>query len=272
MVADPKAEQSRLALRLYAAYREIRDGLPVAGKFMPYGWRNLPNPLGAIWMAYSQMLDEFSSELANIVNDLTNHVHRLQAWATVVPTLSDDEKMEATHEFIDVLATNAVNLPYVIRSRFAFAAAHLCHQANMAKNLTDWKDDLPLDGEIWLNTTDLYGRGWRRYTRFKRRVEAIGASQYKESTLDFRNAYNHRFSPKFVIGMTNLVSRHVNETTGQICYGFGGRKPFDLDNIADLLATERERCYSAFEAFQVMVREHESAITAFEEAERAARS
>ena len=72
--------------------------------------------------------------------------------------MDDNEKMAVTHEFIDVLATNAVNLPYVIKSRFAFATAHLCHQANMTRDFASWQDDLPLDVEIDLNTSGSLSR------------------------------------------------------------------------------------------------------------------
>ena len=160
---------------LYEAYRKARAALPLAGRFMPYNWENLPEKLSGIWMAYAQMLGEFSSELANTINGLTNHVHRLQAWAKVVETLDDDGKMQSTHEFIDVLATNAVNLPYVIKSRFAFVTAHLCHQANMTRDFASWQDDLPLDVEIDLNTSgirnhkSMLGNGSKESRRHRKR-------------------------------------------------------------------------------------------------------
>jgi hypothetical protein len=237
---------------------------PFTGRFMPYGWGGLPNPLSAAWMAYSQMLGEFSTELANTINGFTHDVQRLRVWSEVVAPLSDKQKLNATHEFIDTLATNAVNLPYVIRSRFAFATAHLCHQANQTRDFSGWNDDLPLDGEIWLNTADQYGKGWASYVPLKRRLEAIGAKAFKDATGDFRNAYNHRFSPRFVVGMTGLVTRIVDKDTGGVCYGFGGREPLDLAAVADLLAEERDRCYAAFTTFQALVGEQVAAIAAHE--------
>lgn len=262
-IADNGVEDD---VRLYRAYREARAGLQLAGRFMPYKWYELPERLSAIWMAYGQMLDEFSTELANALNDLTNHVQRLQAWAIVIEPMSDDEKMAATHEFIDVLATNAVNLPYAIKSRFAFAAAHLCHQANMTRDIASWQDDLPLDVEIDLNTSGNYGRGWgKTYNRFKRAIEAIGARAYRDATGDFRNAYNHRFSPRFVIGMTGMVTRNRNEQSGGFYYGFGGREPLALADIVGLLTTECQHCYTAFQALQTLVEKQIDAIRTFDE-------
>lgn len=263
-IADNGVEDD---VRLYRAYREARVTLPLAGRFMPYRWYELPEQLSAVWMAYAQMLAEFSSELANTLNDLTNHVQRLQAWAIVIEPMDDDQKMAATHEFIDVLATNAVNLPYAIKSRFAFAAAHLCHQANMTRDYASWQDDLPLDVEIDLNTSGIYGRGWGKpYNRFKRAVEAIGARAYRDATGDFRNAYNHRFSPRFVVGMTGMVSRIRNDETGGFYYGFGGREPLALDDIVGLLGSECRHCYCAFEALQALVEVQIGAIRIFDAA------
>ena len=38
-------------VQLYRAYREARAGLPLAGRFMPYRWYELPDKLSAVWMA-----------------------------------------------------------------------------------------------------------------------------------------------------------------------------------------------------------------------------
>lgn len=250
---------------MYRAYREARARLPLAGRFMPYRRHELPEKLSIIWMAYSQMLSEFSTELANTVNNLTNHVHRLHAWSIVIEPMNDEEKMAVTHEFVDVLATNAVNLPYVIKSRFAFATAHLCHQANMTRDFASWEDDLPLDVEIDLNTSGIYGRGWgKAYNRVKLAVEAIGGQAFRDATGDFRNAYNHRFSPRFVFGLTGMVTRQKNAGTGQFYYGFGGRDALALADIVDLLDAECTRTYAAFEALQRLVDEQIKAIVNFE--------
>lgn len=248
---------------MYREFLEILAVTPQTGQIMPYEWGNLPDPLGALWMPYSQMLDEFSRELANIVNDFTRYVHQLHAWAVVVTPMSEKQQLEATHDFIDVLATTAVNLPYIVRSRFIFATAHLCHQANMSHDVEAWKDDLPLDSQIYMADADRSGAGWRKYKRLKLCIEAIGGQSYREATNDFRNAYNHRFSPRFVVGMTNLVTRRVNKTSGQVTYGFGGLPALNLSAVASLLVQERDRCYEAFQAFQDLVREHEAAIAAF---------
>lgn len=227
---------------------------------MPYRWSGLPATISAVWMPYDMMFDEFATELSNTINDLTNHVRRLRAWAVVVAPLSDKARLDATHEFIDVLGTVAVNLPYVIRSRFIFAAAHLSHQANLTDETREWVDDLPLDKDIYLDIAERYGRGWKKFNTLKRRLEAISGKAYQRNTHDFRNAYNHRFSPRFVVGETQLVTRRVNPAIGRAFYAIGGLPPLDLGRVAELLAAERDRCYLAFDAFQDLVREHEAAI------------
>ena len=227
---------------------------------MPYDWTDLPNPLSAQWMAYSMMLDEFARELANVINVFSNNVHRLKAWFAVIEPLSNKKKMEATHEFIDTLATNALNLPYAVKGRFGFAAAHLCHQANMLKESGTWIDNLPFDGDIYPHVGDQYGKPWKSYKKLKRALDVIDNRAFQKATGDFRNAYNHRFSPRFVVGMTQLVRRIVDEETGRVCYGFGGHDALNLAEIAALLESEQSHIYQAFSAFQELVREHEAAI------------
>ena len=151
MPDDLAKKQSELCIRLYTEFRAELDAMPIGGRFMPYDWQNLP--LGMIWAPYAQMLDEYARELANIVNTLTHHVHRLRVWATVIAPLSNEDKMEAVHEFVDMLGSVALGLPYVIKSRFAYAAAHLCHQANKTKDPNGWKDEFPDKQALYLNDT-----------------------------------------------------------------------------------------------------------------------
>jgi hypothetical protein len=251
-----------MSIALYRAFRQTLKVTPFSGRYMPYDWANLPNPISAQWMAYSLMLDEFARELANSINAFTNDVHRLRAWADLLEPMSAKRQHVATHEFVDPLATNALNLPYVVKGRFAFAAAHLCHQANMLKQGTSWVDDLPLDCDIYPHVGDRYGKLWPSYKPLKKALDAIGAGAFRDGTGDFRNAYNHRFSPRFVIGMTQMVTRIVNKETGQVGYGFGGREALDLSATVVLLEAEQEHFYTAFACFQNLVREHEAAIRA----------
>ena len=65
------------------------------------------------------MLPDYASELANIINDLTHHVHRLRASARVTAALSDQEELAASREFIVTLGTVAFGRSYAITSCFA---------------------------------------------------------------------------------------------------------------------------------------------------------
>lgn len=64
--------QSEEAIKFYTAYRYMLDHSEHRGQFMPYRWWSLPDPISVTWMPYISMLDEFASELASIINDLTH--------------------------------------------------------------------------------------------------------------------------------------------------------------------------------------------------------
>lgn len=247
-------------VELYAKFRETLNAAPATGKVMPYRWTRLPSPLSVAWLPYSQMIAEFASELSNSINELTRNVDRLRAWAAVVAPLSDDEKLTAVAEFINPLATVSANLPYVIRSRFFFATAHLCHQANRCLEGPSWEDNLPLDDKIYQNQADQYGKGWPAYQQLKLSLEPVASKAYNDAVHDFRHSYNHRFSPRFVVGITGLVRREVSPRTGEVGYAVGGLPPLDLHDVADTLSGQRDLLYVAFDAFQALVREHEAAI------------
>lgn len=259
--------RSEKLVTFYEAYRTALDATPVGGDFMKYRWWTLPNPLSAVWMAYSQMLDEYATELANIINDLTNHVHRLRAWDTVLAGINDADKHEVSHEFIDTLGTVALGQPYAIKSRFAFAVGHLSHQANQAADGRDWRDEFP-DKNLYLNDIEPYASQWKKYRAFKLKLEPLAGKNFKQASDDFRNTYNHGFSSRFVVGMTATVKREL--IGGGVSYAFGGTDPLTVAEVADLLAIERDHCCRAFEAFQALVEEQIAAIVAVEAGSTAA--
>ena len=253
-------DRSEKLVSFYEAYRTALDATPVGGRYMPYHWWQMPNPIDGIWMPYGQMLDEYSKELSNIINDLTNHVHRLRSWNNVLVGLSNEDKHVICHEFIDTLGTVALGQPYAIKSRFAFAVGHLSHQANRAKEGRAWRDEFPCKN-LYLNDIEPYGSKWKNYRRFKLYLEPLANKKFKEASDDFRNSYNHGFSSRFVIGMTRTVVRQVSD--GKVSYGFGGNTPLSISEVANILETERDHCYLAFGAFQKLVEEQIVAIKAF---------
>lgn len=125
-----------------------------------------------------------------------------------------------------------------------------------------WKDDLPLDDEIYFEQADAVGGQWKTYTKLKTKLERISDRAYQVKTKNFRNTYNHRFSPRVVLGQMNIVARHVDAKTKQVSHRFGGTAPLTLRLVVELLEEQCQRCYKAFEAFQKLVQEHEKAISA----------
>jgi hypothetical protein len=253
-------QQNIVRAELYRRYLAALPGAPFEGQITPYKWGQLPKSLSPMWLPYDQMFQEFSIEIANALNQLTKHVHRLRAWDSVLLSISDDEAMEALDEFIEPIATVALSLPYAVRSRFIFAVAHLCHQANRAWPGFQWVDDLPSDREIGFKEAERAGRPWSAYPRCRDAFERIFKGEFETETLHFRHAYNHRFAPRVLIGISGFITRKRNPTGG-MQYVFGYTEPLQLKRIADALATQCNHCYAAFEAFQGLVREHETAIS-----------
>jgi len=211
-------------------------------------------------MIYSLSLSDFAMEIANSINALTQHVRRLQAWDIVIKDLNEAEQFEVLHEFVESLGTVALGLPYAVRSRFIFAAGHLCHQANMSKYKKDWKDNFPYDETIYLHQIEVFCSGWRKFGKFKLSLEKITNRESNQKTNDFRNAYNHRFPSWILIGHTNTVRRQVSNE-GSIQYSIGPKPPLGLANVIENLKDELDKCYSAFERFQDLVFEHINAIS-----------
>jgi hypothetical protein len=249
-----------MSIELYRQYAHVLENQPHDGRMMPYHWSQLPHQLSAAWMPYGMMLDEFAQDLANAINDLTHREHRLRAWAEVLRDETPEGKLEAHHALVDDVAVVGLNLPYVIKSRFLFAAAHLCHQANKA--LGPWQDDLPMDRDVWMEAADKVGQPWKKYGKLKARMQVISGADYRQATANFRDLYNHRFAPRVSVGETQFVTRNVGER-GTVSYALGSQPPLELADVAAALRVQRDRAYSAFDVFQTLVKEHATAIAKF---------
>lgn len=249
----------------YSAYLRVIDTVPRAGPFADYDWGNLPDPLSGVWLAYGQIFDEFARELANTINQLVNKEQRLGAWETVTADLDQDALNNVLFEFVDPLATIALNLPAVIRDRIIFATAHLMHQANQALGFSDWRDDLPTDREIKRRDLEKHGHRWSATSDLLNALDRLAAqADYDTATGNFRNRYHHRFPPRIGIGVTGLVTRVVEPKTKRISYEIGGAAPLSLAAIRAFLGQQIARAHDAYAAFKALVREFESAIATWE--------
>jgi len=103
--------------------------------------------------------------------------------------------------------------------------------------------------------------GWQSYTKFKSSLERIGNKAYRDSTGDFRNSYQHRFSPRAGFGITQFVTRQADPGTRQVRNLFGGVGPLQLSVVTPVLERQAGLGLAAFRAFKDLVREHEVAIT-----------
>lgn len=224
----------------------------------PYHWDSLNETLPFSFAAYSQFLKEHSSELSNSINEFQRHIVSLMAWEKVIHSLEGDEHFFAISEFVTPIATLAITLPYVIRSRFIYSVAHLSHQASQVKLKKSWSDDLLIDDEIYFKEADTYGNPWKRYSKLKQSLENIANKSYNLSMHDFRNSYNHRYSPRIELGITGLVKRNVND--GKVIYGFGHIEPILLKNAIPLLKEQHAFCLKAHEKYQDLVNEQTNEI------------
>ncbi|WP_313299914.1 hypothetical protein [Diaphorobacter sp.] len=249
-----------MSVEIYKKFLDALENIQTKTKYVPYDWDEIPRNLHFCWAAYSQMLDEFSREISNILNGLTRYTRQLAAWSVVAEGMDENEFVDVIVEFVEPLATLALNMPHVINSRFLFAAAHLCHQASQAKEGEKWVDQFPMDSEVYKGVADKYGANWHSYQRLKLAMEKIANRKYRTDTQDFRNSYNHRFSVPIGIGISLVVTRTESSTTGGVSYGFGERDSLKLPHIVSLLEDQCQKCYSAFECFQNLVREHGLAI------------
>ncbi len=242
--------------QMFSKYRTELARTPACVEFVTSDWCIRPRTVQSDAMVYSMFLDEFVREIFNSLNGLINITRRITAWSRALVGLSEEERIELVHETIDSVATTALNAPYAIRSRFYFAVAHLSHQANKFTMEDLWVDDLRLDGEIIKQDAHDKAKGWSNWRKLNSKLDLVAGNKFKTATDDFRNKYNHRFSPHFELGLSETVKRipshalptAVQEAMGvqgisksdssRFIYAFGGTPPLKIDDLVRALEDE----------------------------------
>jgi hypothetical protein len=258
-------DQLRALADHYLAYLEVFDTIDLAAPHADYRWGHLPSELSGTWLAYREMFDEFSREIANTINQLINKEQRLGGWEKVVVNLDEDAFNNVLFEFIEPIATLALNLPVVIRERVIFASAHLMHQANRALDHAVWNDDLPADHSIKANDLESYGSNWGATPKLISELKLLAAQgDYKAATGNFRNKYNHRFPAHVGLGFTGGATRHVNPTNKRASYEIGDGEPLSLKDIRQFLHVQIGYAHNVYNAFKTLIREQETMIIRWE--------
>ncbi len=157
-------------------------------------------------MPYVSMLDDYASELANIINDLTHDVQRLRAWASVTTTLTDEERLAVSDEFTDALGTVALGRPLCDQGAVRVRSGHRCHQANMAKEMASWRDEFPNERVLYLNDIEPFCTNWRKYRAFERRVAPIAGPAFKYAA----KRLSQRLQPSFLGALPGRDERDGN--------------------------------------------------------------
>lgn len=242
---------------IWQRYIEIEKDTSLASLYASDKWYTLKDPITSEWIAYSGFLEEHASELSNTINDFRRYIKSLSVWKIVIKDLDEQEHNNVVVEHIAPLATLALNMPYVIRSRFIYSIAHLSHQANRYQE-KNWQDNLPIDKEIYFETADIYSNTWKRYKKLKTSLERIANKKYGIDTHDFRNKYNHRYSPRIEVGLSEFVVRnvkYVENGNDQVSYAFGYQDPLMLEDIIPVLTTQLNQCLNSYEKYQALINE-----------------
>lgn len=261
-------KQSSLLISAYTNFRENFDNTKLCVNFMPYDWLELPSTfnfeceLDHHRLIYCQIVEEAARDLANEINHLINLVGKLEAWEVTLQQYDKNKQNNILHEFVRDIATIAITLPYTLKSRFYFSAAHLSHQANSTRALNNWADNfetLPEDDKIGQEVSCAISKNWRSWKKLNAALNKVDAGDFRKQTDNFRNKHTHRLMPRVKIGLSQIVERKKSDK-GNIIYGIGGSKPIDLKNVTLALSFQCQNLSKCYQHFQALVSEQTSAL------------
>lgn len=224
---------------------------------------------------YDSMESDYTREIINSLNRFSHEINVIEIWSNhIFPNYSEDEQFELSYYFLNLPLYYCLNQPQSIRDSLIFCATHLCHQANLFNETSDYKDDLPDDRKI--NKKELIKRAkfWDSNNLLKA-LDDIASDDFIKKTFNYRNMAHHRIPPSLEYGTTNFVTRigykessfeyitfengveiKKTETRKGVSYGFGGTPPLKSKNLINDLKQQLDLLKVAFEAYWEMVSEH----------------
>lgn len=223
--------------------------------------------LGMQKVIFEAHLRDGLRDLANSVNDLLLKTLRLEAWQSVLKFYeTDGDRNLIIFNFIQPEAESALILPYSIKSRFFYAAAHISHAANrIILSNVEYADDelnLPNDDRISENVAAKPMKNWRRSKGLFKSLSHVNTSNFKERTGNFRNKFAHRYAPRIEVGTTSSIGRDIG-LDGRATYILFQKDSLPLKTAIDALHIECTELRGAFSAFEALVLEQKSKVDSY---------
>lgn len=259
MAVRTRAEENALILDAFAKYRVAFVAKSEPRNLAPYRHFGLRDSIPILWAAYHEMVQDHATGAANELNHFSHHIAQLAAWSEVLPDYEIQDQLVLLMEFVTPIATTATNLPYAIRARLVYSAAHLSHQANLITDSSYSESALPPDDKISYKSLKKVAVSWKSFTAFSSSLLALCDKEYERGTFEFRTKYNHRQPPRFEHGHTGTVTRDFCKD-GRVSYGFGYTEPLKLPVLLPLLRAQHDAGRKAFDLYSELVREQLCAI------------
>jgi hypothetical protein len=108
-----------------------------------------------------------------------------------------------------------------------------------------------LDGSfftLWLKTTfDKFRETFTNVQGLSMNIREIDNPEFRKSTGNFRNLYQHRIPLGIEIGLSPFINR-LRDGDGRTSYGFGGQPPLKVSEILPLVYDQHRLCLTGFRA------------------------
>jgi hypothetical protein len=245
-------------------------------RYLPY---DFPEIEERQWEVFGGVL--VHDELHEITNNL-NHwlwlLKRWHAWNIVTKPYSERDTWLVRRELVESLVHQCLLQPSTTRDVFTLIATNSVHQVRLASE-KEYRDYLPGDPR----TPNEKPKQLNRHQKEKRLASLTAAlpgssdfllalsrlndEAYRHETTDYRNQVSHAIGPRLGLGVTNQVTRSIEQAEAlveqpdgtwiptpipgkvAVSYAFGGMDPLDMERARTANVDQYLRaraCYSAY--------------------------
>ena len=260
-----------------AAYLKVKRATPFFVAPLPYD--PLIFPEGIQWRI-PIATTAIKTDLQDVTNQLNQWLGGLltwRAWNEVAGRLEESERWLVHWQYVEPVAFHCMFQPSWARDCLGLFATQALHQMAMARDAKR-PDRLPWDPSELGKT----GRpplrhaierhlrvecgSWTGGERFFTALTRIDDEAHRLESFDFRNRSSHGIAPRFLIGVTGMVARSLQQAEQMrecsdgrfeavpvpgklaVTYGYGGIPPIDPGQAREVNFRQFERAKESFNA------------------------
>lgn len=236
---------------LYAEFQKIRRALGAIYPNAHYDDFVDRDAYLAIAMPAVITASEHVLSSTNTLNRFCYDLHGITAWGKIFETLSEDERIIATFEFVSLIVDHCLSAPYSIKQMLMKSIYNITCQTNWC-TLIEWNGNLvKRDRELKFKDVCEIAECFTSWPTVCDALTILSSREFVDATDDYRNRLNHEFPRRIEWGNSMTIKRSINPSS----YTLYDMPPLSIADLIPLVAEQYKTALDCHSAYIELIKE-----------------